>query len=74
MNRKIGRLLNPGLGLYFWVMLSFCLASVLLGQFFLAAVEGIVISLLFGSYMIFRKSRQRQLLRFLQDSAPLEQS
>lgn len=68
MNRKLGRLLNPGLGLYFWVMLSFCLAAVLLGQFLLAAVEGIVILLLFGSYTIFRKARSRQLLRFLQDS------
>ena len=68
MNRKLGRLLKPGLGLYFWVMLSFCLASLLLGQLFLAAVEGIVILLLFGSYMIFRKARNRQLLRFLQDS------
>ena len=49
-------------------MLSFCLAAVLLGQFLLAAVEGIVILLLFGSYTIFRKARSRQLLRFLQDS------
>ena len=68
MNRKLGRLLNPGLGLYFWVMLSFCLASLLFGQLLLAAVEGIIILLLFGSYTIFRKARSRQLLRFLQDS------
>ena len=68
MNRKLGRLLNPGLGLYFWVMLSFCLASLLLGQFLLAAVEIVVVLLLFGSYTIFRKARSRQLLRFLQDS------
>ena len=68
MNRKLGRLLNPGLGLYFWVMLSFCLASLLLGQFLLAAVEIVVVMLLFGSYTIFRKARSRQLLRFLQDS------
>ena len=68
MNKKIGRLLTPGMGLYFWVMLCFCLASLLLGQYLLAAVEGIVVLLLFGSYMIFRKSRHRQLLRFLQDS------
>ena len=68
MNRKLGRLLNPGLGLYFWVMLSFCLASLLFGLYPLAAVEGIIILLLFGSYTIFRKARSRQLLRFLQDS------
>ena len=67
MNKKLGRLLNPGMGLYFWVMLSFCLAALLLGQFFLAAVEGIVVLLLFGSYLIFRKSRHRQLLRFIEE-------
>ena len=49
-------------------MLSFCLASLLFGQLLLAAVEGIIILLLFGSYTIFRKARSRQLLRFLQDS------
>ena len=69
MGKKIGRLLNPGMGLYFWVMLSFCLATLLFGQYFLALVEGIVVLLLFVSYMIYRKVRSRQLLRFLQESA-----
>ena len=57
------------MGLYFWVMLSFCLATLLFGQYFLALVEGIVVLLLFVSYMIYRKVRSRQLLRFLQESA-----
>ena len=69
VGKKIGRLLNPGMGLYFWVMLSFCLATLLFGQYFLALVEGIVVLLLFVSYMIYRKVRSRQLLRFLQESA-----
>ena len=66
MNKKIGRLLNPGMGLYFWVMLSFCLATALLGQFLLAAVEAVVVLLLFVSYLLFRKVRHRQLLRYLE--------
>ena len=63
MNRKLSRLMNPGMGLYFWVMAGFCLAALLLGQFLLAAAEALVIALLFVSYLIFRKVRRRQLLR-----------
>ena len=69
MNKKLSRLINPGLGLYLWVMLSFCLASLLFGQFLLAAVEAVVVLLLYLSYMILRKSRHRRLLRYIQ-SAP----
>ena len=68
MNRKLSRLMNPGMGLYFWVMAGFCLAALLLGQFLLAAAEALVIALLFVSYLIFRKVRRRQLLRFIQES------
>ncbi|MBR4290874.1 MAG: DHH family phosphoesterase [Oscillospiraceae bacterium] len=67
MSKKLGRLMNPGMGLYFWVMAGFCLAAALLGQFLLAAVEAVVIFLLFISYLIFRKARHNQLLRYIQD-------
>ena len=69
VNKKAGRLLNPGMGLYFWVMVTFCLVSALLGQFLLAAVEAIVILLLYVSYLIYRKVRHRQLLRYIQSEA-----
>lgn len=73
MSKKVGRLLNPGMGLYFYVLLGFCLATGLLGQYLLAAVEAVVILLLFGSYLIFRKVRHRQLLRYIQtESGTLE--
>ena len=67
MNKKLGRLLNPGLGLYFWVMLGFALAALLLNQYLLAAVEGIIVLLLFVSYKIMRKTRHNQLLRYIQE-------
>ena len=66
MGKKLGRLINPGMGLYFWVMLSFALAALLLNQFMLAAAEAIVVVLLFLSYSIMRKTRHRQLLRYVQ--------
>lgn len=58
--------MNPGMGLYFWVMAGFCIATALLGQFLLAAAEAVVILLLFLSYLIFRKARHKQLLRYIQ--------
>ena len=67
MNKKLGRLINPGQGLYFWVMLCFAFAALLLNQYLLAAVEGIIVALLFVSYKILRKSRHRQLLRYIQE-------
>ena len=68
LNKKMNRLLNPGMGLYLWVMIGFCLATLLLGQFLLAAVEAVIIALLFLSYLLFRKIRSHQLLRFIQGS------
>ena len=67
MHKKLGRLMNPGMGLYFWVMMGFSLASLLLGQYLLAAVECVVVLLLFISYVIFRRYRHRQLLRYIQN-------
>lgn len=67
MGKKLSRLVNPGMGLYFWVMLSFALAALLLNQYLLAAVEAVVVLLLFISYSIMRKSRRRQLLRYIEN-------
>ena len=68
MSKKLGRLINPGLGLYFWVMLGFALAALLLDHYLLAAVESVIVLLLFISYRILRKTRRRQLLRYLQNA------
>ena len=66
MNKKLARLLRPGMGVYFAVMLSFCLAALLLDHLVLAALEAGVTLLLFVSYMIMRKLRQRNLLRYIE--------
>ena len=66
MNKKLARLLRPGMGVYFAVMLSFCLAALLLDHLVLAALEAGVTLLLFVSYMIMRKLRQRSLLRYIE--------
>ena len=66
MNKKLARLLRPGMGVYFAVMLSFCLAALLLDHLVLAALEAGATLLLFVSYMIMRKLRQRSLLRYIE--------
>ena len=39
MNKKLDRLLRPGMGIYFVVMACFCGASLIAGQYWLAAAE-----------------------------------
>ena len=68
MNKKLARLLQPGMGVYFVVMLCFCLAALLLNHLVLAALEAGVTLLLFVSYMILRKLRQRSLLRYIEEA------
>ena len=57
MNKKLGRLLHPGMGIYFVVMLGFCLAALLRNHLLLAAVEGIVTLVMYVFYMLRRKHR-----------------
>ena len=68
VRRKLNRLLRPGMGIYFVVMLGFCLAALLLNQPMLAAVEAAVTAALLVGYLLLRKLRLRKLRRFLQKS------
>ena len=65
MNKKMNRLLRPGLGVYFVVMLGFCLVALLMDQTVLAGLEGIVTLVLYVSYLLMRKLRHRDLVKFL---------
>ena len=66
MNKKLGRLLHPGMGVYFAVMLGFCLAALLRNHILLAAVEGAVTLVLYVFYILRRKHRHDQLQQYLQ--------
>ena len=67
MNKKLGRLIHPGMGTYFMVMICFCLAALLMNQFHLALAEGGVTLLMYIVYAIQRRRRYFALLRFLQE-------
>ena len=69
MNRKLGRLLHPGMGVYFFVMALFCAASLLEGEYWLAAAQTSVTMLLFMLYIMGRKNRERQIQQYLQTAS-----
>ena len=50
MNRKLGRLLEPGLEVFFAVMLVFAFASLVAGAGYLALVELLATGILFANY------------------------
>ena len=66
MNRKLDKLLRPGMGMYFVVMAGFCAAALIRRHFLLAAVEAVVTLLLFLLYVMNRNRRDRQIQRYIQ--------
>ena len=68
MNRKLGRLLEPGMDVFFAVMLVFVFASLVAGAGSLALVELIVTGVLFAYYYFSKLRRRRELEAFLQSA------
>ena len=69
MNRKLARLLRPGMGIYFFVMAAFCAAALLRGHYWLAVAETVVTLVLFILYVISRNHRSRQIQAFVQSAS-----
>ena len=67
MNRKLGRMLRPGMGMYFVVMALFCAAALLAQQYWLAAAETSVTLLVFTLYVIGRRRRDREIQKQLEE-------
>ena len=69
MNKRLNRLIRPGMGVYFAVMALFCAAALVTGQYWLAAAESIVTLMVFLVYTVSRNHRDRQLKKYLQASS-----
>ena len=68
MNRKLGRLLEPGLNLFFGVMLVFAAASMIAGAGGLALTELVVTGVLYAYYQYSKLKRRRELEAFIQSA------
>ena len=69
MNRKLGRLLRPGMGVYFFVMAAFCAAALLEEAYWLAAAETSVTLLVFMLYIMNRNRRDREIQKYIQTAS-----
>ena len=65
MNKKLGRLLRPGVGIYYVVLLVFAVAAGTLNQYVLSAVMLGVTALLLLLHFLLRANRRKSLKAFL---------
>ena len=65
MNRKLGRLLEPGFDLFFVVMLAFAFAALVAGEGGLALAELVVTGVLFAYYRFNQAKRRRELEAYI---------
>ena len=68
MNRKLGRLLEPGMEGYFIVMLLFAFAALVAGNGYLALAELAATGILFALYYFKKIQRRRELEVFIQSA------
>ena len=64
MKRRLGRLLRPGLGLYFVFLFASCFIPVLANQLLLAGLELLIAGLIFAAYLLDRKDRRKKLIQY----------
>ena len=60
MNKKLGRLLQPTMGGYMIVMILFTVASVVFGNYILAAIELVVTAAVLALYHMNRTNRRKK--------------
>ena len=65
MNKKLGRLLWPGLWVFFVIMAGFAFAAAMMENYILAAVEGGLTALLGVYYVICRMYRRREIQQYV---------
>ena len=64
MNKKLGRLLRPSMGMYFGFLLAFCAVALLAQQYLLAVAESVIAGLLYAAYLLDKKERRRKLQEY----------
>ena len=68
MNKKLGHLLHPSVGLFFFLMMAFSGIALAMQQYLLALVEFGVTAVLLIAYLICRNLRKKELQKYLHKS------
>ena len=68
MNKTLRRLTQPSMAAYFIAMVLFCIAALVLRQYYLAIGEAVVTLLLFTGYRFAVRRRRRALTEYVQTS------
>ena len=68
MNKKLGRLIQPSMGIYFICMLCFAVGTLFLDHPIAAACEGSITLLLFLGYQLDKARRRRDLAAYIQSA------
>ncbi len=66
MNKKLGKLLRPNMGVYFTILLGFAVVTALFQQYVLAGIELCALAAGVTWYLLLRANRRKQLRIFLE--------
>jgi len=66
MNKRLGRLFRPSVGVYFGFLLAFAVAAALMQQYVLALAEAVVTAVLFAVYLILKNQRRKEIQHFVE--------
>lgn len=68
MNKKLSRLLQPGMGWFFAVLLCFCAAALVMHYYVLAVAELVITAALFAYYWVQKSRRKKEIQAFIQST------
>ena len=65
MNKKLGRLIDPNMGIYFVAMAGLAVLSLIMKQYTLAIVDIVVTALMFAAYCYTRNERRKAIQNYV---------
>ena len=69
VNHKLGRILQPSMGLYFMIVVVFPVLAVLFGQYLLAGILFVLVAMLFALFCLYEKNRRKEVQKFIRSIA-----
>ena len=66
MDKQVKKLFRPNSGFYFCLMAAFCIGSLMVRQYLLAAAEVVAVAVAFGIHLSNQRTSDRRIRRYLQ--------